>query len=55
MMFDTKIPAIEFAAKCEEKGLRLIPFGPNRIRVVTHMDVSFEDMNDAVKIISGIV
>lgn len=54
VIFDVKIPASDFVAECEAKGLKLSSFGPNRIRVVTHLDVTFEDIEKAFKIIKEI-
>ena len=55
VMIDTlNITAQKFVELAESKGVKLSLFGPSRIRAVTHMDVSFEDMNEAVKVIEGI-
>ena len=38
-------------ARCADKGLYLCPFGPRRIRAVTHMDVSREQCEAAIAIL----
>ncbi len=47
--------AESFLARCAERGLDLCPFGPRRIRAVTHMDVSREQCEQAVKIIAQVL
>lgn len=37
-------------AACREKGLLAVPFGAGKIRCVTHLDVSREDIRDAIQI-----
>lgn len=44
----------EAAQLLEENGILSVPFGPTKIRFVTHLDVSREDCEKAVDIISGI-
>lgn len=52
VMFDTEMLGEEFVQKCEQKGVRLGAFDKYRIRVVFHMDVSMDDVKDAINIIS---
>ncbi len=35
----------EFLNRLEQKGVRAVPFGPRRVRLVTHLDLSQEDIN----------
>lgn len=42
------------ALKLEENGVLSVPFGPTKIRFVTHLDVSREECEKAVDIISGL-
>jgi len=57
LMFTPKnISVDDSIVKCEEKGLRFGPGGYGRIRAVTHMDVSFEDIertSEILKLIFG--
>jgi threonine aldolase len=45
----------ESLAKCEEKGLQLSVGQVGTLRAVTHMDVSFEDIEKALQILSQIM
>jgi len=44
----------EVASVLEENGVLTVPFGPTKIRFVTHLDVSREECEKAVEIISGL-
>lgn len=52
ILFDTEQPADFIIKKLEQKGLRCNSTGPNRIRFVTHLDVSTEMVEEAEKIIT---
>ena len=53
---DAAAPDAEtFLARCAERGLDLCPFGPRRIRAVTHMDVSREQCERAVEIVAEVL
>lgn len=47
--------AADFLFKCKENGLLLGTGKVGVIRAVTHMDVSFEDVEEANKIIERII
>ncbi len=47
--------AQEVVASCREKGVRLHPTAKTRIRCVTHLDVSFADIDQALKVIAGVM
>lgn len=49
------LSGIEFTAKLLEKGVLINPTGPTRCRFVTHLDVSEEDVEAALKIIAEVV
>ena len=40
-----------FQKRCEERGLQLGVAGPERIRMVTHLDVSRQDVEAAARIV----
>ena len=44
----------EFLERCIAGGLRFSHVGPNRIRAVTHMDVTRQDMEKAAEIVATI-
>lgn len=44
-----------FLNEIEEQGLLMIPGGTDKVRAVTHMDVSFADIYKALEIIKGIM
>lgn len=55
LMFTPKTMSVADAlTKCEEKGLRMGEGGYGRIRAVTHMDVSFDDINNAGEMLKEI-
>jgi threonine aldolase len=47
--------AQEVVAACREKGVRLHPTAKTRIRCVTHLDVSFDDIDRALMVIEGVI
>lgn len=50
VMFDIDAPGVTAAAFCERlrnHGVWMLPFGPGRVRAVTHLDVSGEMINRA--------
>lgn len=49
-----KISVEEAMKRCKEEGLLLIPGRIDSLRAITHLDVSFEDIDSAIKIISKI-
>lgn len=56
LMVDTKRPATEWVERLEKNGVRCSRFAPNRIRFVTHRDVSDEEIGyamDALSTLSG--
>lgn len=56
LMFTPKNITIEdFQMKCKEAGLLIGTGKVGEIRAVTHMDVSFEEINEAVKIVEKIL
>ena len=52
LMIDTERPATEWVERLEEKGVRCSAFAPNRIRFVTHRDVSDEEIGYAIDALS---
>ena len=50
-----KMPASDFADRCYDEGLYIIPTGPDQIRAVMHIDVSQEDVNRALSIIRAVL
>ncbi len=49
-----KYPDQEFMAKAAEKGMWMIGFGPQTIRLVTHLDFTDGMLEDALKILSDL-
>jgi len=47
--------AHEVTASCRQKGVLLHPTAKTRIRCVTHLDVSFEDIDGALRVIEGVM
>ncbi len=43
--------AAEWCASVARQGVRLIPMGPRRVRAVTHLDVSRQDVVEAVSVV----
>jgi len=50
-----KMPASEFADRCYEDSLHMIPVGADQIRAVMHIDVSREDVDSALFIINSVL
>jgi threonine aldolase len=50
-----KMPASDFADRCYDEGLYIIPTGSDQIRAVMHIDVSQEDVNRALSIIKAVL
>jgi threonine aldolase len=46
-------PAV--AAECFAKGVRISPFGPKLLRIVTHLDVSAKDCDTAADVVSSVL
>ena len=46
-------PAV--AAACLAKGVRISPFGPKLLRIVTHLDVSAQDCDTAADVVSSVL
>lgn len=49
------MPAFEFVDRCYEKGLHMIPSGPDQIRAVMHINVSREEVDSALSIINSVL
>jgi threonine aldolase len=47
--------AQEVAAACRKRDVLLHPTAKTRIRCVTHLDVSFKDIEEALKVIEGVM
>jgi threonine aldolase len=47
--------AQEVTAACKGKGLLVHPTSKTRIRCVTHLDVSFAEIDQALKVIAGVM
>jgi len=46
--------SMEIVAVMAESGVLAVPFGPTRVRFVTHLDVTVDDCRQAVEIISNL-
>ncbi len=46
--------AAEFAQKLQERGVLVLAFGPQSVRVVTHLDVSRQDIDRAAQAIESV-
>jgi len=56
VMFKIKTISVEnVLVKCKEQGLLLIPGSINTIRAVTHLDVSFDEINEAIEILKRVI
>ena len=51
---DNHLSTQEFLDQCKEKGLRFSLVGRNILRAVTHLDISYQDIINAVGIIGSI-
>jgi threonine aldolase len=47
--------AAEVAAACKKKGVLLHPTGKTRIRCVTHLDISWADVDRALEVIAEVL
>ena len=56
VIFDVKAPwtAASFLAKLAEQGINASPFGPQTVRLVTHLDVTADMIADTIQILKGI-
>lgn len=56
VIFDLKSPytAENFLKKLEEKGIMALPFGPQTVRLITHLDVSEEMVEYTVEVLRSI-
>ena len=50
VIFDVEGGAPPFLAAIAEKGILALPVGPDRVRMITHNDVSREDVERALDI-----
>jgi threonine aldolase len=41
-------------SKLEEKGVRIVPFGPGMLRFVTHLDISSDDIDKTIEILKAL-
>jgi len=55
LMVNLTISAEEYLKKLENAGMLAIGFGPKRIRITTHLDVSEADIEKAVSIMKNLV
>lgn len=53
LIFDVKKPwtADSFLEKLEEKGIKAVPFGPQTVRFVTHLDFTEEMMKEVLRVL----
>ena len=42
-------------AKLAEAGVLLVPFGPTRLRAVTHLDVSKDEVQHAAEVVADVL
>ena len=54
VIFGFDMSSAEFLEKAKKLGLLMVPFGPNKVRAVTHLNVDDDDIKKAVTIISKI-
>jgi threonine aldolase len=55
LMADLSISSEEYLKKLENDGMLAIGFGPKRIRITTHLDVSEADVEKAISIMKNLV
>jgi len=48
------LPAADFVRLAAERGVRMNAIGPQRVRAVTHLDVSARDVERALSALSTI-
>lgn len=55
VIFDVKAPwtAASFLEKLAEKGINASPFGPQTVRLVTHLDVTADMIADTIQVLKG--
>lgn len=46
------LPAAELVRRCQDRGVRLLTAGPDRIRAVLHLDIPASDVEPAARIIA---
>ena len=51
VIFKIDVPVTRFVQNARKMGLLLVPFGPDLVRAVTHLDISDDDVSTAVEII----
>ncbi len=51
VIFKIDVPVARFVQNARKMGLLLVPFGPDLVRAVTHLDISDDDVSTAVEII----
>ena len=55
VMIDTEAPALTWIEKFAGAGVKMVPFGPHRLRATTHLDVSAADIDTALSRIRAVV
>jgi threonine aldolase len=55
VIFETDIPVESLLKQAEEFGLLMGPFGPHKIRIVTHLNVNRDDIDSALDILAKVV
>ena len=48
------VPVERLIEECKKQGVRFSTIGPNRIRLVTHLDVQANDIDRAVQVIKSV-
>lgn len=46
--------AADFVASLERHGVRMLAIGPSRVRAVTHLDVTFEQVEQAARVVQAL-
>lgn len=56
VIFDLKAPqtAADFLEKLKEEGIKAVPFGPNTVRFVTHLDYSAAMLDKTIEVLQRI-
>ena len=49
------LPATEFLARCSARGVLAVPVDADRVRMVTHLDVSRDDVESAADIVASLL
>lgn len=55
VLMETESPADSVLAAAESVGVKMVAFGRHTVRAVTHLDVTTEDMDEAVARLRGVV